>query len=73
MKLPVPDAVRIEGMRPGETASLVLVYELGKQDDVLAAALGDAFAAAKAASTDGMIRVDSMVMLSTHTHSRSDE
>jgi hypothetical protein len=55
--MPLPDDVSFGGLQPGQVPYATLTYELGKHDVALWAALGDAFLQAKAASTDGTVKV----------------
>jgi hypothetical protein len=57
VKYPPPDRVEIGGIAPGETPHIKLIYDLDKRDEGLAALLGDALGQAKAASTDGTVKV----------------
>jgi hypothetical protein len=55
--MPLPDNVTFHDLQPGLVPYALLTYELGKQDDVLEAALGEAFQQARAQSKDGTVKV----------------
>jgi hypothetical protein len=56
--MPVPDRLSFGGFAPGEVPYVMLVYELGKHDEALERLLGAVFGQAKAASTDGTVKVE---------------